>query len=137
MTAGILSFIPYVGSLTGLILSVGVALVQFWPDWTWILATLGVFFFGQFIEGNILAPKLVGASVGLHPVWLMFALFAFGSLFGFVGLLLAVPLAAAVGVLARFALQQYLGSNLYHGGAPALTAPPGATATVLPPGRDA
>jgi predicted PurR-regulated permease PerM len=137
MTAGILSFIPYVGSLTGLILSVGVALVQFWPDWTWILATLGVFFFGQFIEGNILAPKLVGASVGLHPVWLMFALFAFGSLFGFVGLLLAVPLAAAVGVLARFALQQYLGSNLYHGGAPALTAPPVATATVLPPGPDA
>jgi predicted PurR-regulated permease PerM len=116
MTAGILSFIPYVGSLTGLLLSVGVAIVQFWPDWTWIVATLGVFAFGQFVEGNILSPKLVGASVGLHPVWLMFALLAFGSLFGFVGLLLAVPLAAAVGVIARFALRRYMASPLYHGG---------------------
>jgi len=115
MSAGLLSFVPYVGSLTGLVLSVGVALVQFWPDWTMILATLGVFAFGQFVEGNILSPKLVGASVGLHPVWLMFALLAFGSLFGFVGLLLAVPLAAAFGVVARFALQQYMASPLYHG----------------------
>jgi predicted PurR-regulated permease PerM len=118
LTAGMLSFIPYVGSLTGLVLSVGIALVQFWPDWTWILATLGVFVFGQFVEGNILSPKLVGASVGLHPVWLMFALLAAGSLFGFVGLLLAVPLAAAIGVLARFALQRYMASPLYRGGAP-------------------
>src|SRR5215207_5565341 len=115
MLAGVLSFIPYVGSLTGLVLSVGVAIVQFWPDWTWIAATLGIFITGQFIEGNILSPKLVGASVGLHPVWLMFALFAFGTLFGFVGLLLAVPLAAIVGVLGRFALRQYLASALYHG----------------------
>src|SRR5829696_5348113 len=115
MSAGLLSFIPYVGSLTGLVLSVGVALVQFWPDWTWIAITLGVFIAGQFLEGNILSPKLVGASVGLHPVWLMFALFAFGTLFGFVGLLLAVPLAAIVGVLGRFALRQYLASALYHG----------------------
>src|SRR5215211_7434938 len=133
MTAGFLSFIPYVGSLTGLLVSVGMALVQFWPDWTWILATLGIFVAGQFFEGNILSPKLVGASVGLHPVWLMFALFAFGSLFGFVGLLLAVPLAAAVGVLARFALQSYLASPLYHGGSPALVPP---AAAALPPGRD-
>jgi len=116
MTAGMLSFIPYVGSLTGLILSMGVAIVQFWPDWAWILATLGVFVFGQFVEGNILSPKLVGASVGLHPVWLMFALLAFGTLFGFVGLLLAVPLAAAVGVIARYGLRRYLASPLYHGG---------------------
>ena len=91
-------------------------LVERWPDWTWIAATLGVFIAGQFLEGNILSPKLVGASVGLHPVWLMFALLAFGSLFGFVGLLLAVPLAAAVGVLVRFALERYLESTLYHGG---------------------
>ncbi|NIX77220.1 AI-2E family transporter [Microvirga terricola] len=115
MTAGLLSFIPYVGSLTGLILSLGVAIVQFWPDWTMILATLGVFVFGQFVEGNILSPKLVGESVGLHPVWLMFALLAFGALFGFVGLILAVPLAAALGVIARFALKQYLASPLYRG----------------------
>jgi predicted PurR-regulated permease PerM len=123
MTAGLLSFIPYVGSLTGLILSMGVAIVQFWPDWTMILATLGIFVFGQFVEGNILSPKLVGDSVGLHPVWLMFALLAFGSLFGFVGLLLAVPLAAAVGVIARFALRQYLTSPLYRGNEPVVLKP--------------
>ena len=121
--SGFLTFIPYVGSLTGFVLSVGVALVQFWPDWTMILATVAIFVFGQFVEGNFLSPKLVGGSVGLHPVWLMFALLAFGSLFGFVGLLLAVPLAAAAGVLARFALQRYLDSPLYHGGR-----------TLLPPG---
>src|SRR5829696_6664136 len=116
MVSGILTFIPYVGSLTGLVLSAGVAVVQFWPDWTMILATFGIFIFGQFVEGNVLSPKLVGDAVGLHPVWLMFALVAFGSLFGFVGLLLSVPLAAAAGVLARFALQRYLASPLYHGG---------------------
>src|SRR3712207_6397714 len=71
MSAGLLSFIPYVGSLTGLLLSMGVAIVQFWPDWTMIAATLGIFIFGQFVEGNILSPKLVGESVGLHPVWLI------------------------------------------------------------------
>jgi predicted PurR-regulated permease PerM len=124
MTAGLLSFIPYVGSLTGLILSMGVAIVQFWPDWTMIAATLGIFIFGQFVEGNILSPKLVGDSVGLHPVWLMFALLAFGALFGFVGLLLAVPLAAAMGVIARFALGRYLASPLYRGTGPTI-APPG------------
>jgi predicted PurR-regulated permease PerM len=123
MAAGLLSFIPYVGSLTGLLLSVGVAIVQFWPDWTWIVATLAVFVFGQFVEGNILSPKLVGASVGLHPVWLMFALLAFGTLFGFVGLLLAVPLAAAMGVIVRYALKSYMASPLYHGGP--VVKPPG------------
>jgi predicted PurR-regulated permease PerM len=92
----------------------GVAIVQFWPDWTMIAATLAVFGVGQFVEGNILSPKLVGHAVGLHPVWLMFALFAFGSLFGFVGLLLAVPLAAATGVLVRFGLSHYLASPLYE-----------------------
>jgi predicted PurR-regulated permease PerM len=74
-----------------------------------------VFFIGQFIEGNILSPKLVGKSVGLHPVWLMFSLFAFGALFGFVGLLIAVPAAAAVAVLVRFAISRYLESPLYKG----------------------
>ncbi|MDH4990234.1 AI-2E family transporter [Aquamicrobium lusatiense] len=113
--AGLISFIPYVGSLTGLVLAVGVALVQFWPDWLMIVAVACVFFVGQFIEGNILQPKLVGKSVGLHPVWLMFALFAFGALFGFVGLLIAVPAAAAIGVLVRFALSRYLESPLYKG----------------------
>ncbi|HEV2898681.1 MAG TPA: AI-2E family transporter [Pseudaminobacter sp.] len=113
--AGLISFIPYVGSLVGLVLSVGLAFVQFWPDWTMVLAVAGVFFAGQFIEGNILQPRLVGKSVGLHPVWLMFALFAFGALFGFVGLLIAVPAAAAVAVLVRFAISRYLESPLYKG----------------------
>jgi len=113
--AGMISFIPYVGSLVGLVLAVGVAIVQFWPDYIWVGAVLAVFFSGQFMEGNILQPKLVGHSVGLHPVWLMFALFAFGALFGFVGLLVAVPAAAAVGVLVRFALSRYLDSDLYAG----------------------
>ncbi|RWF65543.1 MAG: AI-2E family transporter, partial [Mesorhizobium sp.] len=113
--AGLISFIPYVGSLTGLVLAVGVAFVQFWPDWTMIVAVVCVFFVGQFIEGNILQPRLVGKSVGLHPVWLMFALFAFGALFGFVGLLIAVPASAAIAVLVRFAIARYLESPLYNG----------------------
>jgi predicted PurR-regulated permease PerM len=113
--AGFLSFIPYVGTIVGGVAAIGMALIQFWPDWLQIFIIAGIFAFGQFIEGNFLSPYLVGNRVGLHPVWLMFALFAFGYLFGFVGLLLAVPLAAAVGVLARFALQQYLKSPLYLG----------------------
>ena len=95
--------------------SLGGALVQFWPDWVMIGAVLVVFAVGQFLEGNILQPKLVGKTVGLHPVWLMFALFAFGYLFGFVGMLIAVPAAAMIGVLARFVLSQYLASSLYSG----------------------
>lgn len=113
--AGLISFIPFVGSIVGLSLSLGVALVQFWPEFWPILLTAAIFFLGQFLEGNILQPKLVGESVGLHPVWLMFALFAFGYLFGFTGMLIAVPAAAAVGVIVRFGLSRYLDSELYHG----------------------
>jgi predicted PurR-regulated permease PerM len=80
-----------------------------------VVIVAGIVLFGQFLEGNVLAPKLVGESVGLHPVWLIFALFAFGYLFGFVGLLLAVPLAAGSGVLIRFALTRYFASPLYTG----------------------
>lgn len=115
MFAGLISFIPFVGSIVGLVLSVGVALVQFWPDFIWIALVGAVFAFGQFVEGNFLQPKLVGSSVGLHPVWLMFALSAFGVLLGFTGLLIAVPVAAALGVLVRFALDRYLQSPLYLG----------------------
>ena len=115
LISGLITFIPYVGSMTGLILSLGVAVAQFWPDYTSILIVLGIFLVGQFLEGNVLAPKLVGESVGLHPVWLIFALLAFGYLFGFVGLLVAVPLAATMGVLARFALRRYLESSFYTG----------------------
>jgi predicted PurR-regulated permease PerM len=115
LISGLITFIPYVGSMTGLILALGVAVAQFWPEYTSILVVLGIFLIGQFLEGNVLAPKLVGESVGLHPVWLIFALLAFGYLFGFVGLLVAVPLAATIGVLTRFALRRYLASSLYTG----------------------
>ena len=115
MFAGLISFIPYVGSIVGGVLAIGVAVVQFWPDWTMVAIVAAIFALGQFIEGNILQPKLVGGSVGLHPVWLMFALFAFGALFGFVGMLIAVPAATAVAVLIRFALNKYLASPLYRG----------------------
>ena len=115
LLAGALTFIPYAGALIGGVLAIGLALVQFWPDYWSIAVVAAVFAVGQFLEGNFLSPKLVGKSVGLHPVWLMFALFAFGYLFGFVGLLLAVPMAAAAGVLARFGLKQYLSSQLYLG----------------------
>src|SRR5262249_17332464 len=110
------TFIPYVGSMTGLILSLGVAVAQFWPAYGSILMVLGIFVVGQFFEGNVLSPKLVGESVGLHPVWLIFALLAFGYLFGFVGLLVAVPMAATIGLLARFALNRYRESSIYTGG---------------------
>jgi predicted PurR-regulated permease PerM len=115
LIAGVLSFIPYLGSITGFLLSVGLAMLQFDEIWR-IAAVAAVFFAGQAIEGNILTPKLVGDKAGLHPVWVIFALLAGGALFGFVGVLLAVPVAAVVGVLVRFALDCYLKSPLYDGG---------------------
>jgi predicted PurR-regulated permease PerM len=116
LISGVITFVPYVGSMTGLILALGVAVAQFWPQWTSIAVVLGIFLVGQFLEGNVLSPKLVGESVGLHPIWVIFALLAFGYLFGIVGLLVAVPLAATIGVLARFALERYRESSLYTGG---------------------
>ena len=113
--AGLVTFIPYLGALIGGALAIGLALFQFWGDW-WSIGIVGaIFAFGQVIEGNYLTPKLVGNSVGLHPVWLLLALSVFGALFGFVGMLVAVPLAAALGVVARFLVEQYLDSRLYQG----------------------
>ena len=129
LVAGFLTFIPYAGALIGGVLAIGVALVTFWPDFTSIITVAAIFAVGQFLEGNFLSPKLVGKSIGLHPVWLMFALFAFGYLFGFVGLILAVPLAAAAGVLGRFGLRHYLNSRLYLGFEPEVPV------TALPPKR--
>ena len=113
--AGLISFIPYVGALVGGGLALGLALFQFWGDWTSISIIAVIFMVGQVLEGNFLTPKLVGDSVGLHPVWLIFALSVFGSLFGFVGMLVAVPIAAIIGVLARFFITQYKSGLLYRG----------------------
>ncbi|NOD82743.1 AI-2E family transporter [Ruegeria sp. HKCCD6119] len=113
--AGLVTFIPYLGALIGGSLAIGLALFQFWGDWAHVGLIAGIFAIGQVTEGNFLTPKLVGSSVGLHPVWLLLALSVFGALFGFVGMLIAVPVAAALGVLARFATSLYLDSRLYTG----------------------
>ena len=113
--AGLISFIPYLGAATGLIVGVGIALFQF-GDWVMVLIVAGIFIFGQTAESYVLTPRLVGDKVGLHPVWIIFALMAGGALFGFTGILLAVPVAAIIGVLSRFAIARYLESPLYHGG---------------------
>lgn len=112
MLAGFLTFIPYVGSIVGFLSSVGIALVQY-PDYKMPLVVAGIFFVGQFIEGNILTPKMVGDRIGLHPVWVIFALMAGGKLFGFTGMLLAVPVAAMVGVVVRHAIDWYQNSVAY------------------------
>jgi predicted PurR-regulated permease PerM len=117
LVAGLLSFIPYVGSIVGFVSSMGVALVQY-DDYYMVALVAGIFFLGQFIEGNFLTPKLVGDRVGLHPVWVIFALLAGGLMFGFVGVLLAVPAAAALGVLVSLALRAYLESEGYKGSPP-------------------
>jgi predicted PurR-regulated permease PerM len=121
--AGLITFIPYVGALVGGSLAIGLALFQFWGDWAVIGGVAAIFAAGQFLEGNVLTPKLVGTSVGLHPVWLLFALSAFGTIYGFVGMLVAVPVAAALGVLARFLMAEYRGSVLYLGREPSAKPP--------------
>jgi predicted PurR-regulated permease PerM len=115
LTAGVLTFMPYIGSLAGLLIGTSVAVGQFWPQWVPVAGVVAIFLVGEFVEGNVLGPKLVGDRVGLHPVWLIFAMFAFGYLFGIVGLLIAVPLAAAIAVLFRFGLRRYLASPFYQG----------------------
>jgi predicted PurR-regulated permease PerM len=118
LMTGLLSFIPFVGAASGFLVAAIVAVAQFWPEWTSIAAVAGVFVVGQGLEGYVLSPRLVGAKVGLHPVWMMFSLLAFGYLLGFIGLLIAVPLAATIGVLARFALRKYTESPIYTGQGP-------------------
>ncbi len=125
LVAGLITFLPYVGSVVGGILAIGMALVQFPPDWTSVILVAGIFIFGQAVEGNYLSPKLVGDRVGLHPVWIIFALMAGGALFGFTGVLMAVPVAAVIGVLTRFFMKQYLASKLYDDGhVPPFQVPP-------------
>ena len=112
ISAGVLSFIPYVGTITGGVTSIGLALAQF-PTWTGVLMVLGVFVTGQILEGYVIYPRFLGDRVELHAVWVIFALFAGGAAFGFVGVLLAVPVTATIGVLCRFWLRRYLSSPLY------------------------
>lgn len=111
---GFLVILPYVGMAFGLILGLGIALFQF-DSYFPILMVLAVFVTGQIIEGYFITPKLVGSKVGLHPVWIIFGMLAGAALFGFVGILLAIPVTAVIGVLIRFSLSQYLQSSYYHG----------------------
>ncbi len=120
--AGLASFIPYLGTISGFIVGTGLAIAQS-EDWTLAAMVAGVFIIGNLMEGNVLAPKLVGEKIGLHPVWVIFALLAGGTLFGFLGILLALPVAAVIGVLTRFTLSRYLGSSLYKGDADEGTPP--------------
>ena len=117
LVTGLISFVPYFGMLIGLALSLGLAFAQF-DSWQPIALVAGIFAVGQIVEGNFVTPKLVGDRVGLHPVWMIFALLAGGALFGFLGMLLAVPAAATVGVLTRFAIARYMAGPLYGGAEP-------------------
>jgi predicted PurR-regulated permease PerM len=115
LLAGVVGFIPLVGAILVGLVSIAVAVYQFWPEWAPVAIVVGVIAFGQVLDGNILSPRIVGGSIGLHPVWIIFAVFAFGYLFGFVGMLVAVPAAAAIGVLVRYVLDEYRESRLYRG----------------------
>lgn len=115
LIAGAISFIPFVGTFVGAVMALGMALAQFPPEWMGVVKVAAVFLVGQMLEGNFLSPKLVGDRVGLHPVWIMFALLAGGSLFGFTGVLVAVPVAAVLGVIIRYFIARYRQSDLYRG----------------------
>ncbi len=133
VAAGIISFVPYVGSVGGLAVGLGLALLQFDEAWR-IGVVAAIFAIGQVMEGTVLTPKLVGDRVRLHPVWVIFAVLAGGSLFGFVGMLVSLPVAAVIGVLVRFGISHYLTSPLYHGaeeteGQPPAGPPAGPTTT--------
>jgi predicted PurR-regulated permease PerM len=112
LTAGLLSFIPYVGSITGAVTAIGLALAQF-PHWTGVVVVIGVLVIGQVMEAYVIYPRFLGDRVELPAVWVIFALFAGAAAFGFLGVMLAVPVAATIGVLCRFWLRRYLNSPLY------------------------
>jgi predicted PurR-regulated permease PerM len=115
LATGIASFVPFVGWALGFIVSLILALVQVWPATGLVWMVVLVFLLGQALDAAVLSPLIVGKRIGLHPVWLLFALLAFSSLFGVLGALIAVPVAAAIGVLVRFALKAYLDSRVYKG----------------------
>jgi predicted PurR-regulated permease PerM len=109
---GILSFIPFVGCAIGTVITLIVAYIQF-GDLVSIGFVALVFVIGQVLEGNIITPKLVGDKVNLHPLWVIFALLAGGTIFGFIGVLIAIPAAAVIGVLVRFSIEEYKKSGFY------------------------
>ncbi len=117
LTSGLISFIPYVGSITGGLTAIGLALAQF-PQWQGVAVVAGILVIGQVLEGYVIYPRFLGDRVELPAVWVIFALFAGGAAFGFLGVMLAVPVAATIGVLCRFWLRRYLGSPLYLDHAP-------------------
>lgn len=114
VASGVLSIIPFVGSIFGLVASVGMAFYQF-GGWEYPLIAFIIFTVGQLVEGNYLTPKLVGDSVGLHPIWVIFVLMAGGALLGVLGMIIAVPVAAIIAVLLRHAISQYKKSGYYKG----------------------
>jgi predicted PurR-regulated permease PerM len=123
LAAGLLAFIPFAGWALGLLAATAMAVVQFWPDSIPLMKVAALFAAGMAIDSAVLSPKIVGSKIGLHPVWLIFALFLFSYLFGFSGMLVAVPLAAAIGVLVRYALEVYLSSSIYRGSGAGETTP--------------
>ncbi|MGO4261269.1 AI-2E family transporter [Lysobacter sp. TAB13] len=124
--AGLLTFVPYLGPASGIILGVIAALVQY-GDWKYVAGVLAVFGVGQVIESYWLTPKLVGDRIGLHPVAVIFAVLAGGTLFGFLGMLLALPIAAVANVLLRYAQERYTHSRLYAGDHPSILLDPATT----------
>jgi len=113
--AGLLCFIPFVGVAIGGLIGITVALFQYGFDPEQVGIIAAIFVFGQFIEGNFIAPKIVGDKVGVHPAWIIFGMLAGGSLLGFTGVILAVPLTAIINVLIQFAIEEYEKSEYYNG----------------------
>jgi predicted PurR-regulated permease PerM len=114
VATGVLTFIPYIGATIGLVTGIAIAIAE-WHDTTHVLIILGLFAFGQILESNVITPALVGGRIQLHPAWVLFSVLAGGALFGFPGILIAVPVAAVIGVLVRFGVQQYRQSYYYRG----------------------
>jgi predicted PurR-regulated permease PerM len=115
LTAGLISFVPYLGAIFGIGSAVSIAVYQFWPEWPHVVLVAAVFVTGQLVQDYVLTPRLIGNQIGLHPLWVIFGVLAGGALFGFVGILLAVPACAVIGVLLRFGFTLYKQSSLYAG----------------------
>lgn len=115
LVAGALSFVPFLGTFVGFGSAVGMAVIQFWPAWQRVAIVAAIFLFGNFVADYVVTPRLVGDRIRVHPLWVLFGVFAGGALFGFVGVLIAVPACALIGVIARFAVAQYQSSSYYRG----------------------